>query len=523
MNKKEVTVIEPILKSKSKLRIAAYIRVSSKSEDQENSFNAQMIHYQKTFAYDPNTELVEIYADEGITGTSLKKRDDFLRMLYDAREHKFDRLVVKSVTRFGRNIVDCLNALRELENQGVSVLFEMEGLDTSVIKGELLQTVLLALAQDESERKSADAKRAGRMRAELGIYHPGTELYGFNIDKVHKNYVINKEEAEMKQTMMNMYLNGYSSEEIASYLNEIGFLPYGKKKWQGTHVINYLKNEKNFGDVCINKFVSEGFPAKEIKNTNPDTQKVLIDHHDAIFDREEESDFNKILTYRKQKLNTYNGKKQVYPYTEKVKCGYCNSNLIRRIAYKGKPYETVSWGCSIHVKEASKCKLKNIKERELDELFIRMFNKLRLNYGQIILPYLSDLNRLKLTVQEQKRVNEISLEILDLKKQSQSLTRCRVSKEIDSAFYYSRQNEIESKRYELANERAAIYSRFEKSLDMNRTKDLLEVIENYPGTMERFESAMFVAIVRRVRVTELTVTFELFNGFVFEEWRKVND
>ena len=523
MNKKEVTVIDAFVRTRQVLRVAAYIRVSSKSEDQENSYQAQLTHYQTAFAYDPNIELVEIYADEGISGTSVKKREDFLRMMYDSRQNKFDRLVVKSVTRFGRNIVDTLNALRDLDRAGVSVLFELEGLDTAVIKGELLQTVLLALAQDESERKSADSKRASKMRAELGIHHPSNALHGYDIDRIQKNYVINPKEAEIKQTMMSLYLEGYGTEYIANYLNEHELLTDDKKCWTSCQVSDALKNEKNFGDVCLHKFVNEGFPAKTRKNDDLDSQTLLIDHHEAIFDREQEEDFKRIMNYRKTKLNTYNGPKNVYAYTERIKCGYCGSGLIRRTAYKGKPYESIGWGCTQHLKKSCLCQLKTIKENELNELFITMFNKLRLNYDHIILPYLADLNRLKLTVPEQKLVNEINLQILDLKKQSQSLTRCRVSGEIDSAFYYSKLTKIEAERSSLNKQRSQIYARFESSLDMHKTKMLLEVIESYPGTMEQFEPAMFVAIVKRVKATEMSIIFELNNGFVFEEWRKQHD
>ena len=521
--KRKVTVIEAIEHARQRIRVAAYIRVSSKSEDQENSFQAQQLHYQSVLSFDPNFELIEIYADEGITGTSVKKREDFLRMLYDARHNKFDRLIVKSVTRFGRNIVDTLNALRDLERAGVSVLFELEGLDTGVIKGELLQTVLLALAQDESEKKSADAKRASKMRSELGIHHPTNEPFGFLVDRESKNYRINPEEAQMKQIMLDMYLNGDGSDKIAKHLNELGFLPYNKKQWTSCQVIDYLKNEKNFGDVCLHKFVNEGFPAKTRRNKDTNDQTVITDHHEAIFDRAQEVDLFNILNYRKAKLNTYEGPKHTYVYTEKVKCGCCGSGLIRRTAYKGKPYETIGWGCTTHLKKASLCPLKTIKESELNELFITMFNKLRLNYGQIILPYVNDLNRLKLSLPEQKRVSEINLEIYELKKQSQSLTRCRVSNEIDSAFYYSKMNEITEAQNRLSKERSSIYARFETSLDSTKTKMILEVIENYPGTMETFEQAMFVALIKKVTVHQHSVEFELMNGFVFEEGRKEND
>jgi len=520
---KKVTVIQEDIQTYKKLRVAAYCRVSTNSEDQANSFNAQVEYFQRYISYNPDMILVEVYADEGISGTSTKKREDFMRMLYDARQHKFERLLVKSVARFGRNTADTLTAIRELNKYGISVFFEGERLDTNVIKGELLETILFSCAQDSSQKKSYDIKRANQMRAKLGVYHPGSEALGLSIDKDKKCYVIDKESAKAKEVMKEMYLNGAGSEKIAKKLNELGYKTFDGKQWTNNRVIQYLINEKNYGDVCLNKYVNEGFPGKRIKNPNEDAKTLLKDQHEALFNREEEAMISKILQYRYKKLNTYFGPKDTYLYSSKLKCAYCGSNLVRKIAHKGKPYEVIRWQCSKHAKDSKACPLKAVNEQKIDKAFVKMFNKLKTHYNIILLPYLNDLNRLQLTIPDQKRVSEINIEILEIKKQSQALTRCRVSKQIDSAFYYSRLAELEKERLKLNEERGKIYEQFENSLDTHKTRLLLEVIENYQGVMDEFESSMFMAIVKSVVISEDSITFELINKFSFTERRKDDD
>lgn len=506
---RNVITIEPYKPDLKRFRVAAYCRVSSSSEDQLHSFNAQFTHYSKITALDPDSELIEVYADEGITGTSIDKRNDFIRMLYDAKNKRFNRLLVKSVTRFGRNVVDSLNALRELNSNGVSVLFEEEHLDTLVIQGELLETLLCALAQEESEKKSADMKRAYRMRADLGIYHPNAAPTGFKIE--NKKLAVFEPEAIVKTFIKNEYLHGYGFETIARHLNEKGLLTDKKKEWNASLVSEAIQNEKNFGDCLLFKYYSEGFPSKAHRNKGRVRQVLLENTHDAIYSREDQEKIANLLIYRKKKYKCGTKQRKRYPFTSKLKCVYCGQSLKRRIKAKDQSYEKVIWVCCEHDKRASNCALLPVNEKEIEKAFVRMFNRLKINYEEIILPYLNNLNRLHLTVIEQKRINRINGEILEIQRQTQSLARCRAEQKIDAAFYYTKLGELERKRIGFNEQRAIICRQFADNLEIDKTKKILEIFENYEGIMEDFEIAIFTALVKRIRISNDQFVFELSN------------
>ena len=162
-----------------KLRVAAYARVSSSSEDQKNSFEAQLRYYDTLISSKENWTMVDLYADEGITGTSAQKRKDFQRLLSDCRKGKIDRVLTKSVSRFARNTKECLEAIRELKQLGVGILFEEQNIDTSQVSGEMLTAVFAAIAQAESESISANMRWSYQKRMQAGSFIPPSLSYGY--------------------------------------------------------------------------------------------------------------------------------------------------------------------------------------------------------------------------------------------------------------------------------------------------------------------------------------------------------
>lgn len=162
-----------------KLRVAAYARVSSSSEDQLNSYRVQNQYYSELISGNPDWEMVDIYADEGITGTSVEKREDFQRMMRDCRKGKIDRILVKSISRFARNTKDCLAAIRELKELGVSVQFEEQGIDTSKVSSEMVTAIMASLAQKQSEAISGNVKWGVQKRMQDGTFIPSYLPYGY--------------------------------------------------------------------------------------------------------------------------------------------------------------------------------------------------------------------------------------------------------------------------------------------------------------------------------------------------------
>ena len=190
-----------------KLRVAAYARVSSSSEDQLNSYRVQNQYYSELISGNPDWEMVDIYADEGITGTSVEKREDFQRMMQDCRKGKIDRILVKSISRFARNTKDCLAAVRELKELGVSVQFEEQGIDTSKVSSEMVTAIMASLAQKGSESISGNVQWGYQKRMESGKFNTCKAPYGF--DPARRKTIHNRRTKQrLYATSFNCILNG---------------------------------------------------------------------------------------------------------------------------------------------------------------------------------------------------------------------------------------------------------------------------------------------------------------------------
>lgn len=213
-----------------KLRVAAYARVSSSSEDQLNSFAAQNRYYTDLIAGKENWQQVDIYADEGITGTSAEKRDDFQRMLADCRRGLIDRVLVKSISRFARNTKECLEIIRELKLLGISVYFEKENIDTGKMTGEMMTAMFAAFAQAESESISGNMRWSYQKRMQDGTFI--TCKYPFGYRLVAGQLVIYEPEAKVVRLIFYMFLAGHSSENIAQYITSLGVPTRdGRPRW----------------------------------------------------------------------------------------------------------------------------------------------------------------------------------------------------------------------------------------------------------------------------------------------------
>lgn len=239
----QVQVIQPIQQQPKRLRVAAYARVSSKSADQLNSMSVQVEYYTDLIQKNPDWEFAGVYADEGISGTSLKNRAGFNHLMDDCRLGLIDRILVKSSSRMARNSVDFLSAVRELKSLGVVVEFEKERFDTDSTEGELLLGMMCAVAQEESWSISKNLRWGIRKRMESGTYHTSSAPYGYkqvNYDLVHI-----PDQIEIVKGIFNAFLQGKSTTKIADDLNRLR--PDADKHWHHTTIERILKNEKYAG------------------------------------------------------------------------------------------------------------------------------------------------------------------------------------------------------------------------------------------------------------------------------------
>ena len=205
---------------KAKLRVAAYARVSSDSEDQVNSYIAQVDFYSKYIAGKEEWEMVDIYADEGISGLEARNRDDFNRMMTDCREGKIDRVLCKSISRFARNTQEYIQFVRELLRLGISIHFEKENIDTGKMTSEQVAQIYGAFAQMESTNHSSNMRFSVRMRMEKGLFVPSSVPYGYRL--AGRDLEIIPEEAEVVRRIFSAYLSGQGKDDIARELNQLG-------------------------------------------------------------------------------------------------------------------------------------------------------------------------------------------------------------------------------------------------------------------------------------------------------------
>ena len=305
-----------------KLRVAAYIRVSTKSEDQKYSFKSQYNYYDNKIQSNSNWTFTNIYADYGISGTSTKTRIDFNNMIEDARNHKFDLILTKSVSRFARNSLDTIKYVRELKSLGIGIIFEEEHINTLKTDGELLLTVLSTVAQKESENSSSHIKLGKKMAMSRGVILNTNKKFGYNIDKQTGKFTINQKEAIIVKRIFEMYLNGQSSIQIVKELNEEKIKPQRAKKWDSSTIRKMLKNEVYVGDLLQGKtYVTDPIDKHQIINKGVQDKFLVRNHHDAIISRE---DFDRAQLIA---LSRHYEKKEepVNNYKAKVYCGFCGS------------------------------------------------------------------------------------------------------------------------------------------------------------------------------------------------------
>ena len=248
------------------IRLAAYCRVSSKSADQLHSFAAQIRYYKDYERKNPQYKLVDVYADEGLSGTDMKKRDEQNRLIRDCKLGKIDRVITKSVSRFARNTQELLVALRTLKELGVSIYFEEQGIDSEKMNMEMLVTFPGMAAQQESVNISDHLRRSYQMRMESGEFNCCAPAYGY--DLVDGQLVVKEDEAKIIRRIFDLYLQGIGKQNIANILNAEG-VPrrYAQKKWYHNTINYVINNERYMGDALLQKkFTTDTLPFRKKKN-----------------------------------------------------------------------------------------------------------------------------------------------------------------------------------------------------------------------------------------------------------------
>ncbi len=336
-----------------KLKVAAYCRVSTDDEDQLNSYRAQVDYYTKYISGNEEWEFAGIYADEGITGTMVKKRDQFLKMIKDCEKGKIDMILTKSVSRYARNIVDSISYVRKLKRLGIAIYFEEQHINSLKEDSETYIGIHSIMAQSESENISANVKWGIAKRMENGTFSSNMNMFGYRRNKVTKEVYIVEEEAEVVRTIYRYFLDGMSTHQIKEYLNENNIKTYnGKALWQQRSVLNILQNEKYCGDLMYQKTYTVDCLSKKIKQNNGDKTKYLVyNDHEPIISRDTfhqaQAEFAKRNSKRSVSDNAgspkgrYSGK---YAFSQLLVCAECGG-YYKRTTVKKKTGTMHYWRC----------------------------------------------------------------------------------------------------------------------------------------------------------------------------------
>ena len=378
-----VTVIPPSINPMThltnaplyKLRVAAYARVSTDSDEQFTSYEAQIDYYTQYIQRNPEWTFVKVYTDEGISGTNTKHRAGFNEMIEDALAGKIDLIVTKSVSRFARNTVDSLVNIRKLKEKGVQVYFEKENIYTFDGKGELLLTIMSSLAQEESRSISENVTWGQRKRfADGKVNLPYKNFLGYRKGADGFPEVI-PEEAVIVRRIYSRFMAGQTTAMIAKDLTADGILtPARKQRWQSSTVESILKNEKYKGAALLQKCFTVDFLTKKRKVNEGEVPQYYVEHsHEPIISPEEFDKVQAEFERRKQLGRQYSGKSI---FASRIVCADCGSFFGPKVWNSNSKYRKVIWQCNGKFRGEKKCSTPHLDERTIKDGFVAAFNQL---------------------------------------------------------------------------------------------------------------------------------------------------
>lgn len=365
---------------KPKLRVAAYCRVSTDSEEQATSYDAQVAHYTQFIEKNSEWELAGIFADDGISGTNTKKREEFNRMIEACMAGNIDMIITKSISRFARNTLDCLKFIRELKEKNIPVFFEKENINTMDSKGEVLLTIMASLAQQESQSLSQNVKLGLQYRyqnGEVQVNH--NRFLGYTKDE-NKNLVIDPAEAVVIKRIYYEYLEGASLAQIGKSLEADGILTAaGKARWRPETLKKILQNEKYIGDALLQKTYTIDFlNKKRVKNNGIVPQYYVENSHEAIIPRNLYMQVQEEMIRRSNLHSGVNHKKRVYSskyaLSGIVYCSKCG-DIYRRVAWNNRGKHSIVWRCVTRMEHVQGCCCApTIKETDLQNAVVKAIN-----------------------------------------------------------------------------------------------------------------------------------------------------
>ncbi len=505
----------------TRLKVAAYCRVSTDEEEQESSYEAQISYYTDKIGKNSEWQMAGIFADEGISGTQAKKRPEFLKMIRLCRQRKIDLILTKSLSRFARNTVDSLKYIRELKALGIAVVFEKENLNTLETDTEMMITMMSCFAQAESESISKNVSWGVRQSFKNGnvpIKYSTLLGYKKGADGIPE---IVPEEAEIVKEIYRSYLDGMSLRQIADTLNSRGVRTKRKKsEWQPEIVKSILVNEKYSGDALLQKsYITDCITKKTRKNNGELPMYLVKNHHEPIISR---ADFNRVqeeMARRSAKRSiadkltkTEQGKYSAkYALSELLICGECGTHY-RRVTWTAKGFKEIKWRCISRIQDGKrKChNSPTVDEQALHRAIVSAINEfcgVKEDVAQILKESAAEVldPNLNGSVQAaQQRIDELAHNIDELIKLA-TMPETAESAMSDIARF---SDEMKSLREFVETEKSKQSTVQQNSAELTK---MLELLENEDFRLTEYDDVAVRQLIEKVTVIDkntITVTFK---------------
>ena len=501
-----------------KRRVAAYARVSTDSDEQFTSYEAQIDYYTQYIIKRDDWEFVKVYTDEGITGTSTKHREGFNEMVADALAGKIDLIVTKSVSRFARNTVDSLVTVRKLKEHHVEIYFEKENIFTFDSKGELLITIMSSLAQEESRSISENVTWGQRKRfADGKVTMPYKQFLGYERGEDGVP-VINEKEAEVVRLIYKLFLQGKTATGICKQLELMSIpTPAGKTKWNQSTVMSILQNEKYKGDALLQKnFTIDFLTKKKKKNEGEVPQYYVEGSHPAIIS---EIDFDMVQAEiaRRQALGrSYSGSSI---FASKLICGDCGGFYGQKVWHSNDTYRKTIWRCNAKFDGTAKCQTPTLSTEIIQEKYLAALNKLLGSRLQIIEACEEMCYIVTNCTELDTEIDSLNEEIRVVSEMVNQCIKENATMEQSQEEYSSRYNRL-VKRYEKATERlnkatADRNARIQKSRDI---RYFIDSMKKQPLAIETWNDGLWITFLDTATVyADGSITFRFKNGTEIHE------
>ena len=496
-----------------KRRVAGYARVSTDSDEQFTSYEAQVDYYTKYIRSNPEWDFVKVYTDEGISGTNTKHREGFKEMIADALNGKSDLIVTKSVSRFARNTVDSLVTIRKLKENGVECYFEKEGIYTFDGKGELLITIMSSLAQEESRSISENITWGQRKSFADGKVHLAYKHFlGYEKGKDGRPAVV-EEEAAVVRLIYRLFLDGKTQAGICRHLENLGIpSPSGKEKWSKATITSILTNEKYKGDALLQKSFTVDFLEKKTKPNEGEVPQYYVEgSHPAIIAPDEWDHVQAEFARRKALGKAYSGKSI---FSAKLVCEDCGGFFGSKVWHSTDRYRRTIWQCNSKFKGEERCHTPTVDTETVQRLFIKAYNQMMEKRTQIIVDCeamrkeLTDFKSLDADIERKLEETQVVAELV------KAAVKENATKAQSQESYYIKYEAL-TKRYEAA---AAELERLQKLRTLRSQKDksmalYIRTLKKQPEVLQEWNDTIWTVMVEKAIVHRNgEITFVFYNG-----------